>query len=405
MEHRLCYLEAPQRSGPPEATPVIEVERTREQIHEENQQKLLSYLRITAEQKISERVQMVLNDPEALAKELRMWEIKQEDRFKETTGIFRVDLQETQAAIQGWNTKKAKQRVLSIIKELQKKIPEKSDSIHRYGTTEGLAFQIIRDDQQFIDGMQTADNPPEVTKALSHVRSALSYLSEQDISYTGWQYQQEKKQNKFDNTIKGMGKMTIIFAGLAAGLVTGSLAIFKMIRGKSEMKDFLAPLLCFGIAAPLMSASLRRTFSSLESNLKTDLNVSIRNPAFRDLCTEYHIQGPGWSNALRRMFANPEKMKNLASHYRSLAAVPEQKKLDKEINDFVRSSGLQGDDTLELHRMIVDGRLPYLSDTLGRVETEDGKGVLLDYVKIGAREYENTAYSNADELKKLDAND
>lgn len=372
------------------------------------QERLLKHLNVEVGETISKDIQRVLDDEALLTTELRMWETKQEDRFKETTAIFKIDLQKPKEILEKWGTekpeqinlRKTKQRVLAIIKDLQKNIPKKGTSTHRYGTTEGLAFQVIADDQQFIDGMRTADNPPEVSNALAHVRSALSYLTNQDVGRVGWEYQQEKRKNKFDTTVKGLGKTAIIIAALFGGILTGVPAIARMIKErKLNASSLLAPLLCFGIAIPLANPRVARMFQSVESSLKTDLNVTIRNPAFRNLCTEYQIQGQNWSRALQGMHEHPEKIKNLASHYRSRASVPQENKLQKEIDSFVVSSGLQGDEAVQLRRMIDKRQLPYLSDTLGRVQTEDGKGILLDYVKIGARKYEDQAYRTAEEMK------
>lgn len=394
MEHRLCYRHTPERPGSPE-------ENARQQVLRENQTKLLQHLHITEDAQIRKPIEDVLRNPERLEQSLRLYETTQENRLQETSTLFKHELQKERGIIAGWQTKKMKKDVLDIIDALQEPLPKVNGKLHRYGTTARVDFDTVKQDTTLLEGFLNADNPPDVQQALLRVHRALTYLNNQDIGYNGWQYADAKKNNKFDAMVNRTGKVTLIVALMGAGILTGTVALSKMISKREfSLKSLIAPLLCFGIAAPMMNPRLMEYFSSIETLTKQDLNITIRNKEFRTLCRDYHVRGKNWSKAFAMMFNNPTEIQALAAQYRPNTKVPDQKVLSKDIDRFVRRLPLAPEEELELRRMIHDGRLADLSYMLKRVETDDGKRIILDYITMGASQYENIAYKNADTLKK-----
>ncbi len=409
MEHRFCYRTAGQYipnkfDAMSTINSPVTPETSLNENHEQNKQKLLKHLNITVQTQIGDKLRAILDNPEKLVDALRMYEVRLEDRLKETTGMFQTNLAQSKSVLASWGAPATQKVVINMINELQKDLPKKGERPHRYGTSTGINFDQIRNDRLFIDGFLNADNTPKNIKvALERVKAALGYLAEQDTNHLVWTFLQEKKANKFDQTIHGIGKTTIIIAALFAGVISGIPAIAKMYKeGKVEFKDFFAPLVCFGIAIPLANSDVRRMFASVESNMKTDLDITIRNPLFRQLCSDYEIEGAGWSRAFQKMSQHPAEMKALAANFRSGYAAPEKKTVDKAIDTYVNRLSLGKAEATGLRKMINDGRFATLSHILSGVRTKEGQKVIVDYVGMGARRYENNAYALRDTLKKED---
>lgn len=395
MEHRLCYGAAENnRLDKPGATPVVGSVLTPKEGRKIESKERERILRKLMEDAPEAEIQRVLNNTEECAKRIRTFEENLGIRLEVTTAIFRDDLEPARRTLEDWDATNTSKTVLKMIDELQKDLPKKGGKTHRYGTTAGITFNQIRDDQAFIDGILTANVPKETEVALLKVKEALGYLGEQDINHVVWKSQQDRKHNKADKAIDKAGQMVFVIAALMAGVATGVPAIAKMISEKKlDFKDVIAPLLCFGIAIPIANPHVRRYFVGAEKNAGIDLDVSIRNPKFRQLCRDYEIQGEGWGSFFDQSFKHPEKMQSLANKFRSGYARPSEEDLQKEIDAYVNHMSLGEAEEAQLTRMIKDGRFTDLSDILSKVMTKEGQGVIVEYVGMGARKYEDKAYA------------
>lgn len=398
MEYRLCHYRQA-NTGHMERSP-----GSGRGLREQRESATEARLENLADATVLSAARNQLEHPEKMERALRTAETTRAERLKQTSQMFLNDpgLQRGRELLQKEGGE-IPSKVAEIIGLLQTRLPEPGEEEHPYGTTAGLNFDKIEKDKEFIRLMRTASLSPEKTDALNRADAALRYLAEQDSRRLNlWTMNQEKKNSASEKAIGEVGKISLFLVSGLIGIATGAPAIIKKIRGGNvKMSDLAAPFLCFSVAAGTANEGLRKSiFGDIPSNVQDDLRAVIGNPAFRTLCTRYGIEGASWSKGVQHMIEERSETKAFAAKLKGYKTKPNDAEMAEEIDTYVQNLALGPAESAQLRRMIKEDIFLSLVHILSFVDTEDATAVIADYVRTGARRYEQNAYAMADRLKE-----
>jgi hypothetical protein len=349
---------------------------------------------------IDNALRVAYRDPAKLAEMIHMRETTFPERAKEAAELFAADLQGARESLAASLGPVERKRVFAIIDALQKPIPAKNPSSHIFGAAGGgVNFKRIETEHEFLRSMAGAF--PNATNDLLHVDSALNYLKKQDSSYEVWEMQQGRKGNKFDKTANGILKLTGALILTTAAVATGVPAIVEGIKtGKVEFKTVAPPLLFMGVAGLIANPQLRsKIFASADQNMLNDINATLNNPSFRQLTDDYNVRGEGWAKITETIMEKPSDTKTFLAKLKKNGNTT--KGIEKETDAYVRKMTRGGEEEEALHAMIEDGRFPDLVHQLSNTSTKEGRGIISDYVRLGAQPFMSEMRADAREINRL----
>lgn len=389
MEHRLCY----QRGGPslnnvpnvdPSAAPLPREEA--EALLQQERQRLNTLQNQIGVQKLDAGLRALQDDPAQMEEIINIRKTTLKDRSKALSDMLAVELEGAKKGIADSLAGKERTDILNIIASLQKPLPPKNGAPHRYGNTEaGVDITRIENDQRYIRSLIPAF--PAAAESMKRVDTALTQLCQQDFRYEVRQIELMNSNHKADAVIGKMFQMTGVLVMVAGALVTGIPAIVHAWKNKKlDIRQFTPALLYAAVATIIANPHIRRQlFSSAEQNTLTDIDTTLNNPKFREICENYHLQGPASANMIRKMMESPAETKKITAKLRSKGQSTAG--LEKDIEAYVNSMTTDVEMRGQLLRMFNDHRFSDLAHMLSFTVTPEAKEVCLDYIRIGARPY------------------
>lgn len=391
MERRLCHrrLDVPQGLSNPDqqqSAANLTLPEAHDKVHQQKIEEYRTLGGVVAGSQLDSALQKAYADPAKLDEMIRMQKTKFPERAKETALMFRSELAASQEVLNAALKGDVRNRVSDIIRNLQKPISAKNPTTHPYGHGDGgVNFKQIETDRAFIQSIIPAF--PQVADHLQRVDSALDRLRMQDSRYGIRDFQNLRKENKFDKMAGGILKITGVFALGIAALATGLPAVVQGIKtGKLEFMAVAPPLLFMGTAGLIASPQLRsQIFASADQKMLADINMTVNNPAFRQLTDEYTLRGDGWARIVETIMKKPADAQTFTATLRknggSITGI------EKEVDAYIRKTARTEEDRAALRTMIEDGRFPDLVRILGGTSTKEGRGIIGDYIRMGAQPF------------------
>lgn len=389
MERRLCYQRGGLNSNnvpnvDPSAAPLPREEA--EALLMQERERLNNLQNQIGAQQLDAGLRSLQDDPAQMEQVLAIRQTTLKDRSKALSDMLAVELEDAKAHISTALAGKERTTILGFITALQKPLPSKNGIPHRYGSLEaGVNLMRIEHDQRYIRSLIPAF--PAASEAMKRVDAALTQLSKQDFRHEVRQIELMNSNHKADAVIGKMFQMTGVLVMVAGALVTGIPAIVHAWKNKKmDIRQFTPALLYAAVATIIANPHMRRQlFSSAEQNTLTDIDTTLNNPKFREICEDYHLQGPASATMIRKMMESPAETKKITAKLRPKGQSTAG--LEKDIERYVNSMTTDVEMRAQLLRMFNDHRFGDLAHMLSFVTTAEAKGVILDYIRIGARPY------------------
>jgi hypothetical protein len=248
---------------------------------------------------------------------------------------------------------------------------------HPYRNSYGINFLAVEGDQRLLETI--GKTKPELQTEFNTLKNGLEELARQDRRYGIRQYEKFREQpTRTDKMLGGMMQSTALLVGAVGFLVLG---VPRIIRGKFPG---IGSLLFLTLALSQIPG-VRNMFSSKEQQMLKQVDQTANHPLFRSLCRDYAVTGPSWSRYVRRVMSDNARETELAGKLRKNNMKPNG--LEKDIDAYIRSSGLGTTEKEDLQRMIDDGRFPDFINALSSVSDSDAQAITQDFVKTGASVY------------------
>jgi hypothetical protein len=389
MEHRLCFQHGPRgidaQKGGVSTAPKLTFQEAREKALTMTADEYRQLAGIDGESAIGRMMQPYIEDPQKLQEMALMRLTTSHQRTTETARMFTEQLAGIEERLRATLGKTEYDRIIPIIRALKTPITKNNTGKHLYAHKDGgINFDSLEKSRKEVQTF--ADAFPLAQAELLTVDQALDILRVQDIRYEVREFQNAKKDNKFDKMINDVGGKTIVFALIAVAFITGVPAIVEAVRtGKVEFKRVVPPLLALAVMGFIASPQLRRQiFSSAEQNTMTDIDAVLNNPAFRQLIEQYDIRGDRWARIARTIMEKPADTKAYLAKVK--ANGNRSQGIEKETEKFVKSITSGPDERETLRVMIADGRFADFVHMLGGTTTADSRTVIADYIKLGSQQ-------------------